>query len=95
MTGPTEYPIGDVPGLDAGDVIAIAQAGYRTAADLHRAAFARANAKHIVDSHKSWAALVAILIGVFGGDGSRASRCARCIRAETHRRLAALNAGSA
>lgn len=90
MTGPTEYPIGDVPGLTPGQVIAVAQAGYRTAASLHRAAFERAKANRMVDARKSFAALVAILTGVFAGDDVQARRVAAAIRAETHRRLANL-----
>jgi len=92
--GPTEYPIGDVPGLTLADVLAVAQAGYRTAADLHRAAFERAKARHIVDASKSRTAMRVILIGVFGGDVVRAARVADAIRAETHRRLAAFNGGA-
>lgn len=92
---PTEYPIGDVPGLTLSQVLTVAQAGYRTAADLHRAAFKRMKANRMADSTKTREAMVAILVGVFGGDVEQASAVATAIRAETHRRLTKFNEGSA
>ena len=86
---PTEYPIGDVPSLTLAPVLAVAQAGFRTAADLHRARRSREGERTAwPTAARPSAAMHAILIGVFRGDVDQAAKVTAAVRAETHRRLA-------